>query len=81
MKKKILVIDVGGSHVKLMISRAQKRKFKSGPRLTPREMVAQIKEEVADWEFDAISMGFPSARAQRTDHRRTEASWQGLGRV
>ena len=60
MKKKILVIDVGGSHVKLMISRAQKRKFKSGPRLTPREMVAQIKEEVADWEFAAISMGFPS---------------------
>ena len=60
MKRKILVIDVGGSHVKLMISRAQKRKFKSGPRLTPREMVAQIKEEVADWEFAAISMGFPS---------------------
>lgn len=60
MKKTILVIDVGGSHVKLMISRAQKRKFKSGPRLTPREMVAQIKEEVADWEFAAISMGFPS---------------------
>jgi ROK family len=60
MKKKILVIDVGGSHVKLMISRSQKRKFKSGPRLTPREMVAQIKEEVADWEFAAISMGFPA---------------------
>jgi polyphosphate glucokinase len=60
MKKTILVIDVGGSHVKLMISRAQKRKFKSGPRLTPREMVAQIKEEVADWEFAAISMGFPA---------------------
>lgn len=60
MKKKILVIDVGGSHVKLMISRAQKRKFKSGPGLTPREMVAQIKEEVTDWEFVAISMGFPS---------------------
>jgi hypothetical protein len=60
MKKTILVIDVGGSHVKLMISRSQKRKFKSGPRLTPREMVAQIKEEVADWEFAAISMGFPA---------------------
>lgn len=60
MKKRILVIDVGGSNVKLMISRAQRRKFKSGPDLTPREMVAQIKPVVQDWTFDAISMGFPS---------------------
>jgi hypothetical protein len=54
------VIDVGGSNVKLMISRAQRRKFKSGPKLTPRAMVAQVKLLVADWEFDAISIGFPS---------------------
>jgi len=60
MKKKILVIDVGGTHVKLMISRAQKRKFKSGPKMTPREMVAQVQEEVDGWKYDAISVGFPS---------------------
>jgi polyphosphate glucokinase len=60
MKKKILVIDVGGTHVKLMISRAEKRKFKSGPGMTPRQMVSQIKPLVADWKFDLISMGFPS---------------------
>jgi polyphosphate glucokinase len=60
MDRKILVIDVGGSNVKLMISRAGKRKFKSGPQLTPREMMAQIKPLVSDWKFDAISMGFPS---------------------
>src|SRR2546430_13202204 len=60
MKKKILVIDVGGTHVKLMISRAKKRKFKSGLKLTPREVVAQIREEVEDWKFDAISIGFPA---------------------
>ena len=60
MDRKILVIDVGGSNVKLMISRAGKRKFKSGPYLTPREMVAQIEPLVGDWKFDAISMGFPS---------------------
>jgi len=60
MKKKILVIDVGGTHVKLMISRAEKRKFKSGPRMTPRQMVSQIKPLIADWKFDCISMGFPS---------------------
>ena len=60
MKKKILVIDVGGSNVKLMISRAQRRKFKSGPEMTPRELVAQLKSLLQDWTFDAISMGFPA---------------------
>ena len=60
MKKKILVIDVGGSNVKVMISRAQRRKFKSGPGMTPREMVAQIKPLVQDWTFETVSMGFPS---------------------
>ena len=60
MKKPILVIDVGGSNVKLMISRFEKRKFKSGPDLTPREMVAQMKTLLRDWSFDVISMGFPA---------------------
>jgi hypothetical protein len=60
MSKKILVIDVGGSNVKLMISRAGRRKFKSGAKLKPRAMVNQIKPLVADWKFDAVSIGFPS---------------------
>src|SRR6266700_239219 len=60
MKKKILVIDIGGSNVKLMISRREKLKFTSGSGLTPREMVAEVKPLVSDWKFDAISMGFPS---------------------
>lgn len=60
VKKKILVIDVGGSNVKLMISRAQRRKFRSGPGMTPRELVAQFKSLLEDWTFDAISMGFPA---------------------
>ncbi len=60
MKKKILVIDVGGTNVKLMISPRDKRKFKSGLNLTPRALVAQMKPLVSDWEFDAISIGFPA---------------------
>ena len=60
MKKKILVIDVGGTHVKLMLSRAEKRKFKSGPKMTPREMIAQAKNELEGWDFDAIAIGFPA---------------------
>jgi hypothetical protein len=60
MRKRILVIDVGGTNVKLMISRAKRRKFKSGPKLTPREMISQIRFEIEGWKFDAISMGFPA---------------------
>jgi len=60
VKKKILVIDIGGSNVKAMISRARRQKFKSGPEMTPRELVTQLKSQLQDWTFDAISMGFPA---------------------
>jgi len=60
VKKRILAIDVGGSNVKVMISREQRRKFKSGPNMTPRELVNQLNSVLEDWTFDAISMGFPA---------------------
>ena len=60
-KKRVLVIDVGGSHVKLMISRNGKRKkFDSGKGLTPRQLIAGIKKEIGDWKFDVIAIGFPA---------------------
>jgi polyphosphate glucokinase len=60
MKKQILVVDVGGTNVKLMISRRDKRKFKSGPNLTPRAIVTEMKPLLRDWKFNAISIGFPA---------------------
>lgn len=61
MNRKILVVDIGGSHVKLMISADEKRKFPSGKNFTPEELIAQIRETTADWNYDAVSIGFPSA--------------------
>jgi hypothetical protein len=59
--KRILVIDVGGSHVKLMISRnGKRRKFDSGRMMAPRKMVAETKKAIGDWKFDAIAIGFPA---------------------
>jgi hypothetical protein len=58
--KKILVIDIGGTHVKLMISRSEKRKFDSGAKLSPKQMIAQIKKAAEGWKYDAISIGFPA---------------------
>jgi hypothetical protein len=46
--------------VKLMISRRTKRKFDSGPKMTPREMIADIKKTAEGWNYDAISIGFPA---------------------
>jgi polyphosphate glucokinase len=60
MNKKVLVVDIGGTHVKLMISRSETRKFDSGKKITPRQIVARIRKNTADWKYDAVSMGFPS---------------------
>ena len=60
MKKRILVVDIGGTHVKLQISRSERRKFDSGTKLSPRELVSQIKKTAQGWNYDAISIGFPS---------------------
>src|SRR6195256_4832411 len=60
MKKRILVVDIGGTHVKLQISRSERRKFDSGTKLSPRALVSQIKKTAQGWNYDAISIGFPS---------------------
>ena len=57
---KILVIDVGGSHVKLLATgRRTPVKVPSGPDLTPRQMVDEVREATAGWSYDAITIGYP----------------------
>jgi predicted NBD/HSP70 family sugar kinase len=59
-KSKILVIDIGGSNVKILATGAQERiKIPSGPEFTPAQMVDLVKEFSSIWEYDKISMGFP----------------------
>ena len=58
--KRILAIDVGGSHVKTRVfGRREMRQFDSGPHLTPRKMVEQVHELTGDWKYDAVSIGYP----------------------
>jgi polyphosphate glucokinase len=60
----VLVIDVGGTHVKLLASGvSQPRRFKSGPALTPPALVDQVRGATADWRYDVISLGFPGVVA------------------
>lgn len=63
----ILAIDVGGSHVKCLLSgESTRRKFASGPDLTPQKMVRKVLQIAADWHFDRISIGYPGVVRQGT---------------
>src|SRR6516164_3479112 len=56
----ILVIDVGGTHVKILVSDQENpRRFPSGPDLTAAAMVAGVKELARDWQYEAVSIGYP----------------------
>jgi polyphosphate glucokinase len=57
---KVLVVDVGGMHVKILASgHKESRKFPSGPTLTPKQMVAGVKRLAGDWKYDVVSIGYP----------------------
>jgi len=57
---RVLVIDVGGTHVKTSVTdQHESRVFDSGPTLTPERMVASVRKLTSDWKFDVISMGYP----------------------
>jgi polyphosphate glucokinase len=61
-RMKILVIDVGGTHVKLLASgRRTPVKVVSGATMTPRRMMSAVKRVTAGWKYDAVSIGYPGA--------------------
>jgi polyphosphate glucokinase len=59
----ILGVDVGGSHVKALLSTkgSERRRFDSGPHLTPQEMVDGLTDIISGWAFDVVSIGVPAA--------------------
>jgi polyphosphate glucokinase len=57
---KILVVDVGGTNIKILASGQQEvRKIPSGPEMTARDMVEKVRENGRDWEYEAVSIGYP----------------------
>lgn len=58
----ILVVDIGGSNIKLKHDDAdERRKVKSGPDLTPEAMVVAVRTLVTDWSYDRVTLGCPGA--------------------
>jgi polyphosphate glucokinase len=57
---KILVIDIGGTFLKLYSSdHHEPLQVPSGPKMTPAAMVKAVKQAVAGWKYSAVSIGYP----------------------
>jgi hypothetical protein len=74
---RVLVVDVGGTHVKVLVTgKKEHREFPSGPTLTAEEMVARVKMIASDWKYDVVSVGYPGP----VRHGRPVAEPRHLGR-
>jgi hypothetical protein len=81
MKRRVLVVDIGGTHVKLLMSRRNHREFASGPRMRPKQLITQLKETARGWKFDVASIGFPApVRKERIvgDPKHLGKGWIGF---
>jgi polyphosphate glucokinase len=73
----VLVIDVGGTYVKILATgQKEPRRFASGPSMTPKRMVAGVKELAKDWKYDVVSIGYPG----RVLHNRPVAEPHNLAK-
>ena len=76
IKLNVLVIDVGGSHVKILATGHQKvRKLASGSKLTAEQMVAGVQALAHGWKYDVVALGYPGTVA----HNQPTAEPRNLG--
>ena len=60
-RRRILAVDVGGSHIKALISGSkQEIKFVSGPKFSAKAMMAQLHRRLRGRPYDAVSIGIPA---------------------
>ena len=57
----VLAVDVGGSHVKVLLSTGgERRRFESGPTMTAQQMVDGVLDLAKDLRYDVVSIGIPA---------------------
>jgi polyphosphate glucokinase len=80
--KRILVVDVGASNVKMLATgQTEACKIPSGRKLTPGRMVAEILEITQDWNYDAVSIGYPGVTGEhgpQLEPKGLGAGWVGF---
>ncbi|HET7266835.1 MAG TPA: glucose-6-phosphate isomerase [Oleiagrimonas sp.] len=60
-KRRVLTLDIGGSHVKALLSGSKKeQQFVSGPDLTPQQMMTQLRKLLKGKRYDFVSIGLPA---------------------
>ena len=77
-----LVIDVGGHHVKILLSGHEtRRKFESGPKMSVQQMVEGVKRMAVEWSFTAVSLGYPGPVLAGSSCGRAQEPRSRVGRV
>ncbi len=78
----VLVIDIGGTNVKILASgKTEPRRFPSGRTMTPELMVSGVKKLAKGWKYDAISIGYPGIIKQGrivTEPKNLAPKWIGF---
>jgi len=79
---KVLVVDVGGTHIKLLaMGQTVPIKIASGPAMTAEKMVQVVRKVVGGWDFDCITLGYPApvinGRPLREPHNLGDG-WMGF---
>jgi predicted NBD/HSP70 family sugar kinase len=79
---KILVVDIGGTKLKILVTgQNEPLKAASGKKLTPAKMVETVKELAKDWEYEAVSIGYPGLvglHGPRSEPGNLGAGWVGF---
>ena len=78
----VLVVDVGGSKVKVKVTGDDRRRaVPSGPDMTAADMVAAVKTFAHDRHYDAVSIGYPGPVLDGTillDPKNLGSGWVGF---
>jgi predicted NBD/HSP70 family sugar kinase len=78
----VLVIDVGGSHIKFRTNgQTDPTKLPSGHELTPQLLVSSVQEATKDWKYDGVSIGWPGPVVDGKPEREPKnlgAGWVGF---
>jgi polyphosphate glucokinase len=79
---KILAVDVGGTHVKILASgEKEKREIESGATMTAQEMAESVNKLAQGWQYDVVSIGFPGPVLHDrpvTEPRNLGKGWTGF---
>lgn len=57
---KVLVIDIGGTHLKIMATgQSEERRVPSGPTMSAAQMAADVRQLAEGWAYDVVAIGYP----------------------